>query len=119
METMNQICHIEYEVTNIERAQAFYQGLFGWEFRQFMPTMVVFGQGENHIGGLMLVDSVTPGKSPSIWYKVGSLEECTAKAVKFGGTAPEEKHPVPGVGWSLSVYDPDGNQIGLVQYDQA
>ena len=61
---MNTICHIEYYVTDLEKSQAFYGGLFGWDFRSFIDGMVVFGIGDQHIGGLMKTDKVESGKSP-------------------------------------------------------
>ncbi|HLO99399.1 MAG TPA: VOC family protein [Fimbriimonas sp.] len=114
---MNTLCHVEYEVTDLVKSQAFYQGLFGWDFRAFFDGMVIFGKGDEHIGGLMKVESVTAGKSPALYFKVESLDDCLAKAVALGGSAPNERHPVPGVGWSVTVLDPDGNLVGLVQYD--
>jgi uncharacterized protein len=116
--SINALCHVEYQVTDIDRAQAFFEGLFGWDFRRFTDEMVVFGQGDAHIGGLQKVAVVEVGTSPSLWFKVTDLDEMSAKARALGGTADESKHPVPGVGWSLSVQDPDGNSVGLVQYDE-
>lgn len=113
---MNTLCHIEYDVTDLVRSQKFYEGLFGWEFRSFVEGMVVFGIGDQHIGGLMQREEVVVGKSPNLWFQVANLDEMTAKAVELGGAAPEEKTPVPGVGWSTTVLDPDGNIVGLVQY---
>lgn len=66
---MNRICHIEFHVTDVARAQRFYEGLFGWTFRPFHDEMVVFGFGDEHIGGLQRVDAVTSGSSPSIWFE--------------------------------------------------
>lgn len=114
---MNTLCHVEYEVTDLVRSQAFYQGLFGWDFRSFFDGMVVFGQGETHIGGLMKAETVTPGKSPALYFQVESLDGSLAKTTALGGSTPNERHPVPGVGWSVTVLDPDGNLVGLVQYD--
>ncbi|MBL8049135.1 MAG: VOC family protein [Chthonomonas sp.] len=117
MDGMNTLCHLEYEVTDIARSQQFLEGMFGWTFRQFTPDMVVFGQGDTHIGGLLRVHAVKPGTSPSLWFKVADLDAMVAKANASGGRGEGEKSPVPGVGHSTVVYDPDGNMIGLVQYD--
>lgn len=114
---MNTLCHVEYDVSDIVRSQAFYGGLFGWDFQSFMEGMVVFGIGDQHIGGLQQRDVVETGKSPTLWFKIADLDSTVAKAVELGGSVPNEKHPVPGVGWSVAVLDPDGNQVGLVQYD--
>ncbi len=114
---MNTICHIEYYVTDLDKAQAFYGGLFNWDFRSFVDGMVVFGIGDQHIGGLMKTDKVEAGRSPGIWFKVEDLDEKVATTLAMGGSTPNEKNPVPGVGWPITVRDPDGNDVGFVQFD--
>lgn len=112
----NNLCHVEYFVRDLDQAQAFYQGLFGWDFRSFGDDMRVFGQQGNHIGGLAKRDTVNPGESPSLWFQVQDLEATMARAVELGGQRASERSDVPGVGWSGVVADPDGNAVGLVQY---
>lgn len=112
----NQLCHVEYQVSDLDKAQAFYAGVFGWTFRSFMENMVVFGVGDTHVGGLMKVDEVKIGESPSLWFQVESLERSRSLAVQFGGRADDEVQPVPGVGHSTVIRDPDGNLVGIVEY---
>ncbi|MGE0002022.1 MAG: VOC family protein [Fimbriimonadaceae bacterium] len=114
------LCHVEYFVTDLARSQAYYAALFGWDFRAFGDSMVVFGQGDCHIGGLMLKSNseLAIGGSPSLWFKVGSLERAGEASQALGGGGLSDKHPVPGVGMSAVVTDPDGNAVGLVQYDE-
>ncbi len=114
----NSICHVEFESTDLVRSQKFFEGMFDWTFRAFGDSMVVFGLGETHLGGLSKVDSVSPGKSPSIWIEVDDLEAYMAKAAGFGGAVRSQKQQVPGVGWSAEVSDPDGSAVGLVQFDK-
>jgi uncharacterized protein len=116
MPELNSLCHVEYFVADIPRAQAFYEALFGWTFRAFIPDMVVFGVGDEHIGGLMKKDVVNAGDSPSLWFRVASLEKAFDIALAHGGTTNREVSPVPGVGNSAVVKDPDGNAVGLVEY---
>lgn len=116
MSELNNLCHVEYFVTDIARSQAFYESLFGWNFQSFTPDMVVFGIGDQHIGGLMKKDVVNAGDSPSLWFRVASLEATLAKAVQVGGFTDGEKSPVPGVGFSSVIKDPDGNAVGIVEF---
>ena len=103
----------------MDRSQTFYQGLFGWSFREFMGgQMRVFGLGEEHIGGLMLVDEVNPGRSPSLWFRVASLEATMEKVKALGGEEVSPASPVPGVGFSCQAKDPDGNYVVLVEYTE-
>ncbi len=113
---MSAICHIEYETTDIARAQAFFEGLFGWTFKSFTDNMVIFGQGEKHIGGLQRVSAVKTSNSPSVWFDVEDFDAKLGKAVEVGGTILEPKKEVPHVGWSAQVGDPDGNPVGMVQF---
>ena len=113
---MNTVCHVEFDSTNLERSQKFYEGLFGWKFRAFTDSMVVFGTDEGHVGGLEKVEGVTPGTSPSIWFQVSDVDAYVAKVSGLGGRVLKEKSAVPHVGWSAQVADPDGNPVGLVQF---
>lgn len=112
----NAICHIEWKVTDLDRAQRFFGGLFDWTFRQFGDSMVVFGLGEQHIGGFEKADTINPGSSPSVWIEADDLDAYCAKAIELGGTIKNAKHAVPGVGHSAQICDHDGNKIGLVQF---
>jgi len=114
---MNTICHIEIMTKDLDRAQAFYAGVFeNWTFRSFIPGMTIFGVGETHIGGLMLADEVTTGNSPSVWVQVEDLDATLSRVLAKGGTVTSEKSEVPSVGWSAAFADPEGSPIGVVQY---
>lgn len=110
------VCHIEFYVSDLARAQTFYEGLFGWSFRPFGPEMVVFGDGDQHIGGLMLSDDIRPGNSPSVWFEVEDVDAMTAKGESLGGKVTSAKHEVPHVGFAAQLSDPDGNSVGMVQF---
>ncbi len=114
---MSTVCHIEIDSTNLDQSQAFYEGLFGWTFREFMGgTMRTFGIGADHIGGLMLVDAVRPGHSPAVYFDVTDLDAILVKVGELGGSVPTPPHEVPGVGFSAMLADPQGNRIGLVEF---
>lgn len=114
----NTICHVEIETTDMERAQTFYGGLFDWNFRAFTDDMVVFGTGDQHLGGFTKVEKVSAGSSPSIWIEVDDLEASLAKAESLGGRIISGKAPVPHVGWSGQVADLDGTSIGMVEFEK-
>lgn len=110
------ICHIEWQSTDLARSQAFFEALFGWTFRSFGDEMVVFANGEEHLGGLMKVTEVKPGSSPSVWIQVENVEKACANAVSLGGAVKAEKGSVPGVGFSAIITDLDGSEVGLVEF---
>lgn len=112
----NTFCHVEFQSTDLERSQRFYEGMFEWTFRSFGDEMVVFGQGDRHLGGLVKAEKVEAGASPSVWIEVDNIEQYLARAPTMGGRATGEKSPVPNVGWSAVLQDPDGNSVGLVEF---
>lgn len=114
----NSVCHIEIFVSDMDRAQTFYQALFGWRFSAFTPDMVVFGNGDQHIGGLMRTDSVQPAARASVWFRVKELDSMIALGQELGGSVIEPKGEVPHVGWSAALADPDGNPFGMVMYTE-
>ncbi|HLK15432.1 MAG TPA: VOC family protein [Fimbriimonadaceae bacterium] len=114
----NTICHIELQTTDLGRAQTFFGALFDWQFRAFGDSMVVFGSGDDHVGGLFKVDSVRPADYAVAWIEVDDVESTLAAAVTAGGSVNSAKKPVPGVGWSGEFADLDGNPIGVVQFDR-
>lgn len=99
------------------RTQAFLEAMFGWTFRAF-EDMVVFGLGDEHLGGLTKVDKVESGMSPTVWIQVADLDASLAKAQSLGGRVVTGRQPVPNVGWSGLIADFDDNKIGLVQFKE-
>jgi uncharacterized protein len=112
----NTFCHIEFYVRDLAKAQQFYEGLFEWTFRSFGDEMVVFGIGDQHLGGLVKSDDICDCTKPSIWIEADLLETYMERAVKLGGKVLSGRSEVPSVGWSCALADPDGNPVGLVQF---
>jgi predicted enzyme related to lactoylglutathione lyase len=113
---LGSVCHIEFPVTDFDRSQRFYEGMFGWSFREFGP-MRVFGSGEDHIGGFMKVEHPVPMSFTQLWIQVDDVEAVLARSESCGGKVLSAKKPVPSVGWSAEVADPDGNPVGIVQFE--
>jgi predicted enzyme related to lactoylglutathione lyase len=112
---LNTVCHVELLSTDPNRSRAFFEGLFGWQFREF-GSMFVFGTGESHIGGLTKADAVHPASHTQVYFSVRDIDDALGRVDDLGGSVLNEKHEVPSVGWSAEVGDPDGNPIGLVQF---
>ena len=112
----NTVCHVEIQTTDLVAAQAFYEAVFEWKFRSFTPGMAVFGVGDTHIGGLMKVDAVEPGNSPSVWIEVEDVDVMLAKVELAGGRVRTPRNFVETVGWTADFVDPEGTPLGLVQF---
>lgn len=110
------VCHIEYKSADLAASQKFCEQTFGWEFRSFGDDMIVFSTEDGHIGGFVTGERPTGKANPEVSYKVGSLDDFVKSALAHGATQGTEKRPVPGVGWYGSVFSPDGNEFGLVEF---
>ena len=56
-------------------------------------------------------------QSPVLIAGVEDVDEFLAQVQRRGGKTNQAKMPVPGVGWSAYILDPEGNTIGLFQAD--
>ena len=119
--------HFEIHADEPERAVAFYQKLFGWQFTAWegpMPYWIIkTGEGPGIDGGLLpRKGSVTPD-APMIAYvctiEVTALEDQLAKVLSLGGAIALPKQPIPGIGWLAYAKDTEGNIFGLMQNDPA
>ena len=107
------ICHVEWQVTDLDRAKDFYGGMFGWSFKEMSPDYVIFQTGDDVGGGLELVGSVDSGASPLVYILTDNIEESLAKAEVFEGAVVKRTTDIPGHGVYAIVADPDGNHVGL------
>jgi predicted enzyme related to lactoylglutathione lyase len=49
--------------------------------------------------------------------EVASIDEALERSSLAGGSVVVPKRAIPGVGWQAHFRDPEGNVIGLLQYD--
>lgn len=117
------IVHFEIPADDVERAQAFYGELFGWQF-SVPPGFTdywTFDTGDPETdasGGLMERES--PEQIGLInYFGVASVDEAVAKAVELGGEVVMPKQAVPGMGWFAHVLDTEGNLIAVWESDEA
>jgi uncharacterized protein len=109
-------CHIEWQVTDLDKAKAFYGGLFGWSFEAFGDDYAMFKTPNKELGGgLMKMKEVKPGQSPMIYIDVESIEPYLTKAVKVGGSVMIGKTEIPNMGWFAILLDPDQNGVGIFE----
>lgn len=109
------VVHYEISATDIERAQRFWSGVFGWEFGgSVMP------EGEYRMArtGDQSGAALMPGQPghPTVYLDVDDIEASLAKVRELGGET-EEKQPVPQMGWFAHCKDSEGNAFSLWQSD--
>ena len=118
---MSKVVHFEIPVDNPEASQAFYSGVFGWQFSAFggdVPywSIVTGPQGAPGINGGMMKKH-DPAQPVTVVIGVDDVDVSSAKIESAGGTIVVPKMPIPGVGYVAYFKDPDGNIVGIYHDD--
>jgi predicted enzyme related to lactoylglutathione lyase len=97
-------------VADLGRGQAFYGGLFGWQFEAAPGE-----QRYAHIGNTTPPGGVSVGEArvPQVWFRIDDIRAAVARVRALGGTA-EEPQESPS-GWSSACHDDQGTQFNLWQ----
>lgn len=104
------IDYVEFGVTDIDRAKAFYGGAFGWKLTDWGPEYSSFADGRLN-GGFRKEESVATGGPLVVLYAV-DLEAVEADVKANGGTVVKEIFGFPG-GRRFHFTDPDGNELAV------
>jgi uncharacterized protein len=109
--------------TDLAQSQAFYQRVFGWEFRAQpgeggQPAyLTILSQG-HPIGGMVALprDNARPGAR---WIALASGDPSTlaARAAERGGSVVVAPRQLPGRGELAVIADPDGARFGVLRAD--
>jgi uncharacterized protein len=110
----------ELLTTDVERAKAFYTGLFGWgaETKQMGPiSYTILSNGGRPNGGLMKIAEEW-GPVPANWLVYFAVEDCDravekAKGLKAKVTAPPMD--IPEVGRFAVLQDPQGATFAVIK----
>lgn len=122
--------HFEIHANDVERAKAFYAGLFGWSFSPMEGAEAV----EYHLAdGPQLSDSLTVGmmrrmgdspeagapvRGGTMTFEVADCDDRYAWALNNGGAEALPPADYPGVGRAAYVEDGEGNIVGFVTPEQ-
>src|SRR5262249_33609948 len=103
------IVHIEIPADDTGKAQAFWGGLFGWQFQSYPgPSEYHMTQLSDSQGGA--ITNMEPGKrGMRAYFVVDDINAGAAKVNELGGKAGEGM-PVPNMGWFAVCTDPHGNE---------
>ena len=110
-----EIVHIEYPCKDVDRGQAFWSGLFGWQFgASAMPEMDYRMAQTSESSGAAVYAGETG--HPNYYYDTPDIEASIARVRELGGEA-DEKSSVPTHGWFAACKDSEGNAVHLWQGD--
>ncbi len=134
---MHRPVHFEIHAADPEACEAFYKGLFGWQFFRWgdQPYWLINTGDGNPMagvpssrpgidGGMVPREGGAPGDAApvSAWVVTVDVPDCrqfVERALELGGTLVHPVNPVPGVGWLAYVKDPEGNLFGMMQPDES
>jgi predicted enzyme related to lactoylglutathione lyase len=111
--------HYELQAEDADRAQAFWSGLFGWQFQDSgTPGMDYRMAQVSETTGAAIAQSEQRQGHPNVYLATDDIDASIAKARELGGEA-EDKSPVPGFGWFSACRDTEGNAFHLWQSDSS
>jgi hypothetical protein len=113
-----EIVHYELEAEDADRAQAFWSGLFGWEFGSPMEGMDYRMAAMSDTAGVAIFAAEKRQGYPNVYHAVDDIDASSARARELGGEA-ADKMPVPGHGWFAACKDTEGNPFHLWQQDSS
>jgi predicted enzyme related to lactoylglutathione lyase len=117
---MAKIVHFEIPADDPQRAVAFYHDALGWEISRFgeQPYWLVrAGDDEEPGANGALVSREDLHQSPIVIAGVADIDAVLSRVQHCGGEVAQGKLPIPGMGWSAHIGDPEGNTIGIFQPD--
>lgn len=128
MAAMNPVIHFEMPYVDEKRVTSFYAKAFGWSMANAgkeMSNYLVATTTESDdkgpkkpgtINGGFFVKSVDPGRQvPSVVISVDDVVDTMAKVKEAGGTIIGEPVDIPGIGKWVSLVDPEGNIVSMLQ----
>ena len=106
MRSENLIDYIEIPGTDLPRARAFLEAMFGWEFQEWGDEYFSFSDGRLD-GGIRKADEAAPASGVLLVFYSEDLERDVQRVRELGGTISQEIFSFPG-GRRFHFVDPVG-----------
>ena len=124
---MSRPVHFEIHAADMDRAQRFYEVLFGWSFQIWgddYRAITTGTEGPGINGGMVRRRGDPPmgGEPVNAWMctvNVDDIDASVACAEENGGSVALPKMAIPGIGWLAYVKDCEGNILGMMQNDRS
>jgi predicted enzyme related to lactoylglutathione lyase len=121
----NNLASFAIHVDDVDRARAFYEAVFGWEFEPWGPPgFYLIHTGDEKSPGIQGLMHQRPeprtgtglnGIEPT--FAVDDVDAVAAAVAAHGGRLTMAKSVIPTVGALIRFLDPEGNDIGAMAYD--
>jgi len=122
----NHLRHFAINADDVERARRFYETVFGWAFEPWGPPdfyLIRTGPAEDRGVQGALQARRTPLSGDGMrgfecTIGVDALDPILALVSAHGGMVLSAPFTIEGVGRLSFVQDPEGNRVGIMQYDR-
>jgi predicted enzyme related to lactoylglutathione lyase len=117
------LCHFAINADDVQRARAFYEGVFDWTFHPWGPPNFyqVKDAGEGLLGALQERRELQPGVRMAGYEAtlgVENLKAVIAAIEAGGGKIVMQPYRIEGVGELIYFEDTEGNLVGAMQYER-
>lgn len=127
---MGRVTHFEIPANDPESLTTFYEDVFGWNAETWEGPVEYWllttgSADEPGIDGAVMgrEEAAPTGEEAVTGYvctvDVDSIDVTLERVEEHGGTVLNEPQEVPGVGVHAYCADPDGNQFGVMETDEA
>ena len=111
MRPENRIDYVEIPVTDLPKARAFLESMFGWEFQEWGDEYFSFSDGSLS-GGLRKADEPASGRGVLLIFYSEDLERDVVRVKDLDGTISQEIFSFPG-GRRFHFIDPVGTEFAI------
>ena len=123
----NHVRHFAVQANDVERARVFYEKVFGWTFEPWGPPdfyLIHTGpDGDPGLQGALQRRqeplSGTGMRGFECTIAVDDLNTVVGAIAAHGGEVVSSPFTIDGVGRLVFMHDPEGNRVGVMQYDPA
>ena len=108
-------CHIVIPAPDLERAQIFYESVFGWRVHANVPGPNYWFFESGNLRGAFDAGNKPSPKSVVLVIRVVDMGTTIYGITKYGGTMTQDRSPIgdAAAGYDAYFVDPNGNEMGL------
>lgn len=119
------LTHFAINTTDVEATRAFYEAVFGWQFREYGPPgflQVLDAERESPMGAIQQRRDLLgnePTRGFECTFGVEDVDDVRRRVEAAGGRILMEKFTITKVGHLIAFEDPGGNPVLAMEYDTA
>ena len=111
MRDEGRVDYVEIPVTDLDKARAFFEALYGWQFQEWGPDYYSFNDGRLD-GGFRRSDEPAPSCGVLLVFYSADLERDYERVKELGATISQEPFEFPG-GRRFHFVEPAGTEFAM------